>query len=183
MKPAGNCFAPDLRHRPGQGCHRQGPGGGLSGQYHRGRFAGAPAPVLHPGGAGLPGGQGDPRDGGLRPPERHHGPALHQTRHPGLPEPPDLPDPGAPEKAHPAFSLQPQPRRRPLSGERRDDRHVHRSLRPRGRQGEDLPAARYRPRGQAHRVSLLLCRRDAGGARAGQGAEARRQPPDAGGSG
>ena len=92
VKPAGSVLAADLRHRPGPGRHRQGP-----------RRASIPANIAADVSPErlrrffvqeerrLPGGQGDPRDGDLRPAERHHGPALHQARHPDLPQPAHLP--------------------------------------------------------------------------------------------
>ncbi len=52
--------------------------------------------------------------------ERHHGSALYQAGYPHLPQPADLPDPGTAEKAPAALSLQPESRRRPVSGQRRE---------------------------------------------------------------
>ena len=65
-----------------------------------------------------------------------------------LPEPADLPDAGTAEEAPAALSLQPESRRHPVSGERRDHRRLHRPLRPAGRQGAALPAARVVPAGE-----------------------------------
>ena len=120
--------------------------GRLSAEHRGRRLAGAAATVLRADGAGLPGAPGDPRDGGLRPAERHHGSAVHQARHPQLPQPAHLPGARAAEEAPAALSLQPQPRRDPLPGERGDDRRRRRSLRPDRRQGANLPSARDAPR-------------------------------------
>ena len=49
------------------------------------------------------------------------------------------------KKAPAALSLQPEPGRRPVSGERGDHQHLHRSLRAAEQQVETLPAARIRP--------------------------------------
>ena len=110
-------------------------------QHRRRRLARAAAPVLRAGGARLPRRQGDPRDGGVRAAERHHGPAVHQARHPVVPQPAHLPVAGAAEEADPALSLQPEPGRRPVPRQRRDGRRVHRAVRARRRQDADLSAA------------------------------------------
>ncbi len=82
VKPAGNftlqIFATDLD----RDAIDKARAGRLSGQHRRRRVARAPAPLLRPGRARLPGGQGDPRDGDLRAAEPHHGSALHQARPP-----------------------------------------------------------------------------------------------------
>ena len=69
---------------------------------------------------GYPGRQGDPGDGYLRHPERHHGSPFYQAGYPHLPQPSDLSDAGTSEKTPAAFSLQLESRRRPVSGERGD---------------------------------------------------------------
>ena len=74
--------------------------------------------------------------------EPHHGSALHQARHPELPEPADLSDAGAAEETHAAVSLQPESRRHPVSRQRGDHRQLHRPLRPAGRQVADLSGGR-----------------------------------------
>ncbi len=79
-----------------------------------------------------------------------------------LPQPPDLSDAGAAEKAPAALSLQPESRRRPVSGERGDRQQLHRPLRAAEHQVATLPAARIRPAGRAARVSRLVCPRPPG---------------------
>ena len=85
-------------------------------------------------------------------------------------------DAGAAEETPAALSLQPESRRHPVSGQRRDHRRLHRSLRPAGRQDAALPAARLRPAGRAGRIPLLVLPRSAACRnRAAPGADAR--PP------
>ena len=119
-------------------------------------------PVFYQGRERLPGRQGDPGDGDLRHAERHHGPPLYQAGYPHLPQPSDLSDAGTAEKAPAALSLQPEPGRRPVSGERGDRQHLHRSLRAAEHQVETLPAARIGPAGRTGGVSSLVCPRPAG---------------------
>ena len=77
--------------------------------------------------------------------ERHHGPALHQARHPELPQPAHLPDAGTAEEAPAALSLQPESRRHSCFwGARRAIGDFTDPLCAAGRQIAALPAARIR---------------------------------------
>jgi hypothetical protein len=100
------------------------------------------------------------------PPERDHGPALHQARPADLPQPADLPGPGDAKKTDPPLSLQPESRRRPVSGQRGDHRRLHPPVRPAGQKSAALPAARLRPGGRAGRIPLRVCPLSAGRLRA-----------------
>jgi two-component system CheB/CheR fusion protein len=82
--------AADLRHRPRRRCHRPGA---------QGLYPATSPPTSRPSawratscrrGRRLPHRQGHPRNGGVRAAERHFRPALHQARHPHLPQPADL---------------------------------------------------------------------------------------------
>jgi len=73
------------------------------------------APLLRQGRGGLPREERYPRDGGVRHPKRHQGPAFHQARPAQLPQPDDLPGTGTAKPPHPGFSLCPQAGRRAVS--------------------------------------------------------------------
>jgi two-component system CheB/CheR fusion protein len=100
-------------------------------------------PILREGGARLSRAPGDPRVGGLRHAEHHHGSAVYQARHSELPQPSHLPGTRAADEAPSAFSLQPQARRHSLSGQRGDAGAGRRSLCSQGWQNANLSAARY----------------------------------------
>ncbi len=90
-------------------------------------------------------------------------------------------DQGDAKKAHPPVSLQPEPRWRPVPGQRGDHRRLYRSVCPVGQKSAHLPAARFRPGGGAGRISLGLCALSAGRCqRSAPGADCRRQPPGPG---
>ena len=92
--------------------------------------------------------QGDPRDGGLRAAEHHHGPAVHQARHPVLPQPAHLPVAGAAEEAHPALPLQPESRAASSSSAApRPSARFTDLFAPLDGKTRHLPAARVSPRG------------------------------------
>ena len=119
--------------------------GVVSGQHRRGRVGGAAGPVLRQGGERLSGGEIHPGDGHLCPAEHHHGPALHQARPAELPQPADLPDAGVAEEAPAALSLQPEPGRLPVFGERGDHWQLYQPVRAAGGQNTALPAAGFGP--------------------------------------
>ena len=110
----------DLRHRSGSARHREGARGRVPGQHRRRRFGEAAGPLLRQGGARLSGGKIHPRDGHLCPAEHHHGSALYQTRPRELPQPAHLSDAGIAEETSAALSLQPEPGRLFIFGERGD---------------------------------------------------------------
>ena len=128
-KPHKSGLAADLRDRPGQGRHRQGPAGHLSGQHRRGRFGGTAARFFVKDERGYRVGK-EIREMVIFAPQNL------------VMDPPftklDLLtcrnlliylDAGAAEEAHAALSLQPESRRHADSGQRGDRRHGDRSLR------------------------------------------------------
>ena len=115
--------------------------------------------------------------------EHRHGPALHQARHPELPQPADLPDAGAAEEARAALPLQPQSRRAFCSwAARRPSAPLptssRRSTASRGSTGGWTPPAAAEP----VEFPASFCPAHAGHARASRGAKPAAQPPDPGGA-
>jgi two-component system CheB/CheR fusion protein len=84
-------------------------------------------------------------------------PPLHEARHPELPEPPNLPRPGAAKETRASLSVQPQSGRDSLSGERGDRRLLYRPLCPARQQVPALSAARRRPADEPDGVPFLFC--------------------------
>ena len=121
--------------------------GRLSGRHRRRRLAPASRSALRARGRFLPDPQGHPRDGDLRPAERHQGSAVHQARSDLVPQPAHLLGQRAAEEADAALSLRPPAERHPLPRHFGDRRQFPRSLHHTGRQVEDLSA-----QGNARRV-------------------------------
>ena len=138
----------DLRDRSRRRGHRRRARRDLSTEHRPGRHAGAAAPVLREGGGGLPGQEGDPRDGGLRGPGRDPGSALHPARPALLPQPHDLPGAGAPGAAALELPLRPAPRRPPAPvslGEHRPRRRSVQAARPQVEAVPRRPVTDLRP--------------------------------------
>ncbi len=78
--------------------------------------------------------------------ERDQGSAVHQARHPLLPQSADIPQRESAEEASAAVPLRPQTRRPAVSRDLGDRRRAHRPVRPSGQALEDL-RAQGEPRG------------------------------------
>jgi hypothetical protein len=110
-------FATDLDQQAVEKARRRVPD-----QHRRRRFGGASGPLLRQGGARLSGGKNHSRDDHLCPAEHHHGSALYQTRLGELSQPAHLSHAGIAEETSSALTLQPEPGRLSIFGERGDCR-------------------------------------------------------------
>ena len=136
--------------------------GTLSAQYRPGCYAGAAAPLFRQGRRRLPGQEGNPRDGGVRHPERDQRPALHQAGSAQLPQPDDLPGTGTAEPADSGLSLRAQAGRRAVPVALGEHRQPYRTVRTAQSQVEILSGCPFRLHPRCDDQWIVLGRGTAG---------------------